>query len=120
MRLYLDDCADSDKLGELLRTVGHEVFTPRTESLLGVNDSVHLAHSARHRLVLLTKNPTDFVALHAEYQAAGRPHSGIPVIYGHRIRSKDMTLSEIVEAIGNLEGSGIPIENEVHNLNHWR
>jgi hypothetical protein len=27
---------------------------------------------------------------------------------------------DIVRAIGNLEAAGVPIENELHVLNHWR
>ena len=120
MRIYLDDCADAEALARALRTDGHEVFTPRTENLLGARDPIHLNHAAQRRFVLLTKNPTDFRDLHVEYERSGRSHSGILLVYEYRIRAKNMTEDEIVAALRNLERSGIPIENEIHNLNHWR
>jgi hypothetical protein len=32
----------------------------------------------------------------------------------------DMEPPDIVQALGNLIASGLPIANEIHVLNHWR
>jgi hypothetical protein len=34
--------------------------------------------------------------------------------------TRDMKDRDIVRAIGNLEAAKVPIENELHMLNHWR
>jgi len=119
MRIYLDDCADSDRLVLELTRAGYEVFTPRSEGTFGIGDDLHMSYAAERGYVLLTKNPSDFRDLHAHYVAEGLSHSGILLVYQDN-RGRDMTSREIVDAIGHLESSGIPIANETHNLNHWR
>jgi hypothetical protein len=47
-------------------------------------------------------------------------HGGIALIYQDNVKGKDMSPAEIVTALKNLVGSGLPIENEIHTLNHWR
>jgi len=49
-----------------------------------------------------------------------RTHSGILFIYEEKEVSKNMSRVQIVVAINNLVASGLPIANEIHNLNHWR
>jgi|SRR6476469_8967841 hypothetical protein len=120
MDLYLDDCADSDLLVDLLRRAGHQVFTPRSEGTAGADDPVHLAHAAAKRLTLITKDPEDYTLLHGEWQQQGRAHAGILLIYEENLRSKNMVPSDIVRAIGRLLASGLPVVNELRTLNHWR
>ena len=118
--IYLDDCADDNLLGILLRNAGHVVITPRDAGTLGWDDQKHLEYAANHRYVLLTKNPEDFVDLHHEWQAQELSHPGILLIYQDNIIGKDMTRNDIVRTIRNLLNSGIRIANEVHILNQWR
>ena len=66
------------------------------------------------------KNPDDFILLHADWQAQGRSHSGILLVYKDNIKGKDMSPQEVARAIGNLMASGLPIDNEIHTLNQWR
>lgn len=120
MEFYLDDCADANDLVLLLRQAGHAVRTPRTEQTRGVDDAVHLAYAAARGLTLVTKNPKDFRDLHQEWQALGRPHYGLLLIYEENIRGKDMEAADIVRAIGRVLASGLTIHNELHVLNHWR
>jgi predicted nuclease of predicted toxin-antitoxin system len=120
MNFYLDDCADDDDLVALLSQKGHNVYTPRSKGTSGADDPDHLDYAAAHGYTLITKNPKDFRNLHNDYQAQGRPHSGIFLIYQDNLKGKDMEPPDIVCAIGNLLASGIPIANEVHVLNHWR
>ena len=120
MEFYLDDSADDDLLVSLLGQAGYRVYTPRTESLLGEDDPVHLTHAGARGYTLITKNPGDFETLHREWQLLGQTHSGILLIYQDNIRGKDMRPPAIVHAIANLLASGLPIINELHILNHWR
>lgn len=120
MRLYLDDCADADILVAYLRNAGHHVETPRSAGTTGRRDREHLEHAARNTLVLITRNPDDFEALHDDWQAVGQAHSGILLICQDNIKGKDMQPADIVRAIQNLLASGLPIANQVHVLNHWR
>jgi hypothetical protein len=80
----------------------------------------HLEYAAAHGFILITQNPKDFRNLHDRWQAQGRSHSGILLIYRDNIKGKDMEPAEVVQAIGNLLASGLPIANEIHSLNHWR
>jgi hypothetical protein len=70
--------------------------------------------------VLLTYNVDDFKDLHQQWQAQGRTHAGIFIIYQENIVGKDMSYRDMIRAINNLLASGIPIANEVHTLNHWQ
>jgi predicted nuclease of predicted toxin-antitoxin system len=120
MQFYLDDCADSKHLVSLLQRAGHSVHTPRSESMTGEDDDVHLAHAAANRYILITKNPDDFEGLHHDWRRQGRAHSGILLIYQDNRHGKDMRPAAIVEAVGKLLASGLPIANELYALNHWR
>jgi predicted nuclease of predicted toxin-antitoxin system len=120
MQIYLDDCSDDDDLVAFLTQAGHAVYTPRSEGMRGAHDPEHLEYAAKQGYLLLTQNPADFSDLHDEWQALGRSHSGILLIYQDNIKGKDMELPEIVQAIRNLLASRIPVANEIHALNHWR
>jgi hypothetical protein len=120
MQIYLDDSSDDDDLVAFLSQAGHAVSTPRTERTRGALDARHLEYAAAHGYVLLTHNPADFRTLHETWQAQGRAHSGILLIYQDNIRGKDMEPADVPSAIDNLLASGIPIANEVHILNQWR
>jgi hypothetical protein len=120
MPIYLDDSADDDDLVAYLSRAGHTVYTPRSEGTRGALDPRHLEYAATHGYALITKNPDDFRKLHNDWQAQGRTHSGIWLIYQDNIKGKDMEPREIAHAIGNLLASGLPIINEIHTLNHWR
>jgi hypothetical protein len=120
MDFYLDDCADDDDLAAFLRQGGHSVYTPRSERTVGAHDPDHLHHAAIHDYVLITKNPRDFCALHEEWRSLGRSHGGILLVYRDNNKAKDMSPSDIAHAIDHLLGSGLPIANEIHILNHWR
>ena len=118
--IYLDDCIYRKLLVSLLRQHGYVVRTPVEAGISGAPDAVHLEYASRHGYVLLTKNPRDFRILHSLWQDEGRRHAGIWLIYEERDKSKNMSLSDIVRAIGNLLASGLPIANELHVLNYWR
>lgn len=120
LSLYLDDCADDDTLIALLRRSGHDVTTPRLAGTVGASDREHLDYAARNRQTLLTKDPADFLELNADWQTAHRPHSGILLVYEEKEVSKNMSRAQIVAAIDSLVDAAVPIENQLHILNHWR
>jgi hypothetical protein len=117
LRLYLDDCINDYLLVRILRDqpYSHEVVTPAEAGLLGEDDDLHFDYARDHGLILITKNPDDFLALHS----ATSDHPGIFLIYQDN-RLSDMQPSDIARAIQNLENAGVPIPNAVHTLNHWR
>jgi hypothetical protein len=122
LKLYLDDCSNSDLLADLLRQAGHEVVRPSDEDvdLIGEDDDVHFAFAAAHGLTLITKNPADFKALND----LDPRHAGILAVYQDNDPSRDMSNADNVRAIRNLEEAsqqgGLPIHGEFHALNDWR
>jgi hypothetical protein len=120
MQIYLDDCADDDDLVAFLSQAGHSIFNPRTERTRGASDSRHREYAAARSYTLLTQNPSDFQKLHDDWQTQGRRHSGLLLVYQDNIRGKDMEQADIASALDRLLASGIPIQNDVHTLNHWR
>jgi hypothetical protein len=120
MEIYLDDCSDADLLVAYLAQAGHDVHTPRSEKTSGAHDDSHLEYAAAHGYTLVTTNPDDFLELHDDWQAKGRTHAGILLIYQDNNKRKDMDPPDIVRAIDRLLASGVPILNALHILNAWR
>jgi hypothetical protein len=120
LNIYLDDSADSDERIQLLTNARHTVVSPRDVGTSRANDPVHLEYAVTHGCVLLTFDVDDFKALHRDWQAQGRAHSGIFVVYFENDRRRDMKSHDIIRAIDNLLASGLPIANEFHVLNQWR
>jgi predicted nuclease of predicted toxin-antitoxin system len=120
MNLYLDDDSAKALLATLLRKAGHQVIVPTSVGLSGAADPDHFLHAVQNSLVLLTRNHDDFRVLHLLVQAAGGRHPGFLVVRRDNDPTRDMKDRDIVRAIANLEGAGVPIENDLHILNHWR
>src|SRR5262249_41339687 len=119
MNIYLDDCLDDNELVQRLRQAGHTVASPPEANTIGITDRAHLEYAAQHHYILLTKNCDDFQELHRQWQCTGHTHSGIWLVYQDNNANKDMSLTDIVRAIGQLTIAGLPIANELHILNHW-
>ena len=120
MRVYLDDDLDSNALIGLLRLAGHGVVSPRFVETRGIADRDHLLYAASNELVLLTANPRDFITLHNQWQSQQQVHSGILIVYRENDPGRSLNFRQIVEAVTNLEQSGLTIPNQVYNLNFWR
>ena len=114
--IYLDDCAYDKELVAQLKKSGYKVVTPFDSHLVGQPDSLHFAYASQNDLILLTKNPHDFEVLHT----LNPEHAGIIAVYQDNDPSKDMTASDIVEAIRNLIASKVPVKGQFHVLNAWR
>jgi predicted nuclease of predicted toxin-antitoxin system len=115
LRLLIDEDSQSSVLVAMLRSAGHDVRTANDESLDGRDDVVVLAHAHASRRALLTKNAEDYEELHS----AGIRHSGILAIYESANRAKNMTLSQIVRAVCNLEQAGLDLAGQFVPLNAW-
>ncbi len=122
LKVYLDDCSNSELLAKLLRRAGHHVTRPTDKEVVldGEDDDVQFEFAAMHQLVIITKNPSDFYKLHESNPS----HAGILAIYLDNDPSRDMSDTEIVKAIQNLEDAeqkgGEPIAGRFHSLNDWR
>ena len=122
LALYLDDCAFSYSLQERLIRAGHQVTIPVDVGMREVGDDEHLAYVVQHGLILLTKNPKDFVILHHELLAAGGSHSGIFLVYQDNDTTRDMAPTEIVNAVAKVEEVHGPsgLANQLLILNRYR
>jgi hypothetical protein len=116
LKIYLDDCAYDKELVRLLEEAGHEIATPAQAGITGRADDIHFRHAADHGLLLLTKNPDDFLELHD----CDPKHAGILVIYQDNNPDRDMNNADIVRSIGNLLSAGISLAGTVQVLNGWR
>jgi predicted nuclease of predicted toxin-antitoxin system len=120
MNIYLDDDSAAALLVRLLAREGHDAQLPADVSMSGENDPVHLRHAIDEGRVLLSRNYDDFKELHELVIASGGKHPGLLLVRQDNNPKRDMNAPLIVRAIRNLLGSGIPIPNDLHILNHWR
>jgi predicted nuclease of predicted toxin-antitoxin system len=116
LRLLVDEDTQAKTLVRLLRDAGHDVVTVEMSGLTSVADSGVLSYAIRESRVLLTRNCGDFLALS---RVVGS-HAGILAIYQDADPSKNMSYTDIVRAIRNLEESEVLIEGEFVVLNAWR
>jgi len=120
MKLYVDDDTADRLLITLLRKASHSVVVPVDVGLRGAADARHFIHATQHGFVLLSRNHDDFLDLHEVVQAAHGTHPGVLLIRSDNDPTRDMTLRGIVVAIGKLESSDVPLQNQCYVLNHWR
>lgn len=116
LNLYLDDCAYSKRLRQMLLAAGHQIITPFEAGISGADDIVHFEYATQHQLDILTKDADDFEELHRR----NSQHFGILGICEEFERSKNMSYSDIVRAIDNLASAGVPLYGQFYVLNHWR
>ncbi len=122
LALYLDDCAVSHPLRALLIGAGHQFTVPADAGLAGAAGEEHLTYAAQHELILLTKNPRDFLDLHDAWGAAGRGHPGIFLVYQDNDVGRDMTNADVVRALENVEvvHGAAGIANQIFSLNQYQ
>jgi hypothetical protein len=115
-KIYLDDCAYAKHLVRALEQAGHPVVTPAQAGLTGRPDDVHFRYAAERGLVLLPRNPDDFLELHQRDPT----HAGILVVYQDNDPDRDMSHADLVRAIANLLSAGVTLPGTVQVLNAWR
>lgn len=75
-KLYLDEHL-SPRLASQLRRYEFDVIACREAQMLSLTDAEQLEFACSEGRAIVTFNVRDFVALHAEYAAAHKPHWGI-------------------------------------------
>lgn len=89
----------------MLLDAGHQVQIPAEVEppLTALADHLHFAHARDTGQLILTYNPADFEALHRQQP----DHAGILAVYQDNNPSRDMTYSDVVRAIANLQQMGV-------------
>ena len=118
LKIYLDDCAYSRRLRQLLREAGHDVQVPADVDppLTGADDASHFAYAQSTGRAILTRNPRDFKTLHDQDAS----HAGVLAIYQDNDLSRDMRDADVVQAIANLEQTAPQIAGGFWILNAYR
>jgi predicted nuclease of predicted toxin-antitoxin system len=116
LRLLVDEDSQARTLVRLLVEAGHDVLTAEVAGLNSLDDAEVFARAIREQRTLVTRNCSDFLALHGEHPE----HSGILAIYQDADPSKNMRHAEIVRSIGNVQDSGVNVAGEFLALNAWR
>jgi len=115
LRLLVDADTQADDLVRLLREAGNDILTANEAGLRTATDQIIFEHAHRESRQLLTRNVNDFRLLHG----ANPHHSGILAICEDQDRRKNMSYSQIVKAIANVESSGIELASQFIVLNAW-
>lgn len=105
--LYIDEDV-SVLVATLLQAHGVDVITTRDQKMLGQQDHEQLAFAATQRRCFLTHNRDHFLALHLQYIAEAKRHSGI-------IIAVKRNAYELAERIGTLFNrmTADEIENQI-------
>lgn len=97
IRWYFDEDAMARGLVRGLKARSIDVITAVDAGMRGQDDEPQLECATRLGRVLFTFNVADFCRLHADYQRAGRRHTGIVVA-----RRQRYTLGEQVHGLARL------------------
>jgi hypothetical protein len=119
-RLVLDEDTQAARLIAGLREAGHDVMTASEADLVSASDKDVLAFATSEKRIVLTRNCTDFIALHTNDPV----HMGIICVFMDDDPRKDMSYVEIVRAIDNLDAYVMKVNwtlvGEFIPLNPWK
>lgn len=94
-------------VAEQLRFKGHDVLAVVADPpLVALPDSAILAHATAAGRAVVTRNIRDFVALDAEYQAAGSLHGGLVLVSVKTFPEGHRTEGALVRALDKLLSDG--------------
>ncbi len=113
-KLYLNEHL-SPRLAVQLRRYGFDALSSHEAERLSDRDEDQLAFAASQQRALVTFNVGDFVRLHQQYVADGRPHWGI-------ILSTEESISVLLHRLLRLLNSVTmeELKNQVRWLNEFR
>ncbi len=116
--IYLDDCAFSYRLRQLLVEAGHTVQVPTDVEppLTGAKDHLHFDYARKTWQVILTYNPDDFLELHLQIP----DHPGLLAVYQDNDPTRDMSYPDVVRAINNLQRIQPDLGRGFWVLNHYQ
>lgn len=116
MKLLVDEDTQAHRLLGMLRQAGLDVVCVAELDKNGQPDEVIFQTAQVLQRTILTHNILDFETLGRE--APG--HAGIIGIFRDKAPRKSMSHVDIVRALERLQTSGLPLDNQLHILNHWR
>lgn len=90
--------------------------TVKDANLSGSPDTMVFKHAIDQNRIIITYNCDDFIQLHEIQIAANLHHAGILLVHRSGDRNKNMSYFQIVNAIANLESSGVALPDSVHSL----
>jgi len=120
MRILINENMSSPRLAAVLRGAGIDVAFSSHLGVRSQSDARVLTDAINQRRLVLTRDYEDYTDLHDLIVTSGGNHPGILVVRFDDDPTRNMSHRAICTAIGNLESAGVPIENQVHALNHWR
>lgn len=120
LKLLVDECILDKLLVSKLKEAGHDVLTVVDAALIRKPDHAVFEAAIAMERMLITINCSDFVALHEAKIAKRATHPGILLVYRYNVPSKELSHMDIIKAIANLEGTGIPLANAYHSLNAYK
>lgn len=82
----------------------------------GLSDDEQLAYATEQGRVICTCNIRDYLPLHADYLAQGKPHAGIILIHQQRfsINQQVVRLLRLIET-----KSAAEMQNDIEFLSNW-
>jgi predicted nuclease of predicted toxin-antitoxin system len=107
LKLLLDEDSQAKLLVSLLRKSGHHVQTANEAGLQASADSAVLTYAIETHHTLVTQNCADFIELASAINKMGGHHHGIILVYNNNNPVRDMNAASIVDAIDNLEKTGV-------------
>jgi hypothetical protein len=116
LRLLIDEDTQAKRLVEVLRVEGHDVVTVTEAGLESQDDAILLEFALRENRILVTRNCDEFRDRHD----ADPAHAGIFAIYEGRVGFKKMSHAEIVQAVANLDASGLDFAGQFVAVNAWK
>ena len=120
LKLLVDEDSQGKLLVKTLREAGHDVQTAAEAGLGGKSDKAVLEHAIAENRVVLSGNCSDFEALSERVLKKGGHHHGILLIHKFNNPKKDLSAATLVAAIGNLQATAIPLEDQVIVVNHYQ
>lgn len=101
MRLLLDAHVSGRRVGEALRTHGHDVRALDEERQLeGLPDDEVLALAVAEKRILVTHNVAHFPAILREWAEASRSHAGVILVYGIDHSEFDLVVAGVERWLG--------------------
>jgi predicted nuclease of predicted toxin-antitoxin system len=112
LRLYFDRHIMA-RLAVDLRGRGFDVLRTEEAGKDTASDEEQLAFATTDRRAILTFNIRDFVPLHEQWQAAGRPHAGIVVSQQLGSRQYGLLLQRMLRLLNHFTAEEM-VSNFVH------
>ncbi len=115
LRLLIAEDSQSKMLVHLLRDARHGVLTVSEAGLRAKSDLEVMDRARSEDRVLLTRNCSDFLALHSTLP----DHPGVLAVYEDAVRGKNLSYAQIVKAIANVVDTKQRLAGQFIVLNCW-